>query len=285
MKFASRTWRTYLLSDTAWTGIVASVLCVACAANTFSALRRVSRPQLGCSVLVAVLLIAFQITAAVTTYNFAMQLNVGDPTQPSGSYTAFSDIVINNLVYSTYIQCCSGCPTGCNSTSPGAYANYTLPNCAAPQNQCEVPGLCAGPTANDCFVYPAQHRYPIRIPPVNVVQEVCQDLSMLTMRGIPIVGPANTGACGGGSPAVFLSVLADYVESAMYGVAVVNIIVLVALLLMIVFAAYTVGKGYRGSMVKQSEEVEMGYRDFSVGAQRVADSAGGGPAGTALNAI
>ena len=300
VKFSDRSWRTYLASNAAWAGILASILCAVCAANTFSALRRVSRRQLGCTLVVAVLLIAFQITASVITYDFAVQLNVGNPNTPSGSYTSFKDIVINNFVYSIYQRCCSGCPVGCNNTSPGAYANYTLPNCAPPLNECEVPQLCTGPTDNNCFVYPASHRYAIRIPPLTVSTEVCDDLSYLTMRGIYIVGPANTGACGGGSPGVFLSVLADYVDSSMYGVAVVNIIVLVTLLSMIAFAVYIIAKGYRGTMLKGAvaEETEMGYRDFGAAARpsRVVDAAaeaGGGAGafievrgtGSALNAI
>jgi len=118
---------------------------------------------------------------------------------------------------------------------PGAYVNYTLPNCAPPLNQCEYVHACQSSADKACFVFPPRSQRATRLPPVAISQSVCDDLGYLSLNGVYLVGPANKASCGGGNPNVFLEMLADYVRGSVGGV--VGVYIFVALILAFMFFA------------------------------------------------
>ena len=228
-QFASRSFFTFVASNIAWLGIFASIVCLAGAICACIALRWNSRVCFAMTALISLGFIILQIASMVLLTNFSNTLQIGSPGVPSAMYTNPGDIVINNLAFSMYVKCCTGCPTGCNNTTPGAFSNVTLSYCAFP-NTCASVGACNSPTQNNCFVHSSLGRLPrnFSIPTSYVNDYVCSSLQSMNLNGAALVGAASTGACGGGDPSQFLQNLSAYLKSSVS--AILGVYIFVALL-------------------------------------------------------
>jgi len=194
-----------------FTLVLSLVGCVGAAAR--------QKRMLCCYLLGLLIVLCFQIGSAVMMTNYATALQIRNEsafTQSSSLLTSSADIAINNGAFSAFIQCCSGCPTGCNNTAPGAFTNATLSNCAG-NNTCPIVQPCNGKQSK-CFVYPAG-RSNIVVPPINIPQTLCTALASVSVSNHYVVGQVKSGSCGGGNPAAFLQDMDTVLSTSLIGVA------------------------------------------------------------------
>jgi hypothetical protein len=215
-------WSAIVARNVAWVGVFASLLtmfasCVGCWAATTG-----RRNVLCCYLCFFTLIFAFQVAAAVSMSQYSKQLRVQDASVLSGALVSQADVNIMNAVFSVYQKCCSGCPNNaCNNPQTGAFVNATNANCL--QANCQyVTSVCQSTTQDKCWNFLGQ---PPLLPPYVIEDQLCQAMSTLQLNGIKLVGPAQSGSCGGGDPKVFWTNLNMYVSGTVYGVAIFYIIV------------------------------------------------------------
>ena len=263
-------WSSVVARNVAWVGVFASMLTILVSFIGCFAAQTGHRSILFCYVAAFTFILGCQIAAAVTMSNYANQLQITNPNAPSGSLTNYGDVNINNAVYSVYQKCCTGCPmpnvqqpdSTCNNTWVGSWQNATSPNCdpvlCGPTGSgVFVKGACASASSDVCYkFFPGDDN---SVPPAIIDQSLCSALAQLTTNGKSIVGPMNnTVSCGGGSPKVFLANMSAYVRNALYGVAVVYIIVAFFEALILPAAIYVlccVPRG--GGLIKGEDEIEI----------------------------
>jgi len=213
-------------------GVVAGVLTVFMSLmGCFAALLQ-SRPLLCCYLCVFTTVWSIQVAAAAITFSYSQQLNVKAGAVPSGSLTAYSDIQINNAVFSVYQRCCTGCPPNvypCNNPFPDTYVNSTLAFCQSPST-CTYVVPCASASSGQCFKYAGSA--PVVVPPYSPDGTVCsvlQSLSTTNPSGntVKLVDYAVNGGCGAGNPTVFLQNMANYLSTHLTGVFVLFILIIV----------------------------------------------------------
>jgi len=180
------------------------------------AIREGLRNLLFCYLISLIIILILQIAFASSLYSLSSMFTFQQQVV-SGALVDQSDITINNVVFSVYTQCCSGCPLGCNNPISGSYSDMVLPNCL--NQTCNFIGACGSKTQDKCFNFngvPTDDRY---IPPNDIALSVCTALSSLSYMGSPLVGPVSGGGCGYGDARLFHVNLALYMSSNMYGAA------------------------------------------------------------------
>jgi hypothetical protein len=158
--------------------------------------------------------LAGQIAATVLIANYAGQISL-QSTIVTGSITSETDRLLNNAILSTYTSCCTGCPQpeGCNNAQP--YFNKTQLECASNGVLiCQMVPICTPNNVNDdgCYLNPGS-----LYPPVSIDQGLCDLFKTFTnSQGVPLVGSAPSGACGGGSPTQYTTDFVVYFNSIFY---------------------------------------------------------------------
>jgi hypothetical protein len=178
--------------------------------------------MLCCYLFGLMIVLFFQIGAAVAMTNYANALQIRDErgvSTASSLLTFPPDIAINNAAFSAFMKCCSGCPSGCNNTTPGSYVNATLPNCAG-NTTCHLLTPCDVALEPKCFIYPKGSAN-IQVPPLVIPDTLCSALGVIWVGtpSHPIVGPADKGSCGKGDPIMFLQDMDTFVGDSLFGVA------------------------------------------------------------------
>jgi len=197
-----------------FTLVLSVVGCVGAAAK--------QKRMLCCYMCGLLIVLCFQIAAAVTMTSYANTLGIRDERGANASsimLTFTPDIAINNAVLSVFLKCCSGCPDNvCNNPTPGSYFNGTLPYCA--NSTCSSVLPCSMTSRSKCLVYP-QAAVNITVPPLAIPSTLCDGLSRVWI-GTPshaIVGAVSQGSCGKGDPAAFLQDMDTFVGYSLDGVA------------------------------------------------------------------
>ena len=193
-----------------FTLILSIVGCVGAAAK--------QKRMLCCYLVGLLIVVLLQIGAAVAMTQYSNVLQIRDERTPSSQLTFGPDIAINNAAFSTFMRCCSGCPSGCNNT--GAFVNYTLPFCAG-NTTCQQIGPCGTSDQAKCFVNPPDSKAVVLVPPLFVPETLCDGLARIWVGAPshPIVGPADSGSCGKGDPVLFLQDMDAFVGASLNGVA------------------------------------------------------------------
>ena len=136
------------------------------------------------------------------------------PSYKSGSLTDGDQVAFNNIFLSAYTGCCTGCPPGaCNATNVVQNKNDRwLANCLSNANgtvtpQCQLSTFCTSTIDTGCY------QQTDLVPTIKVI-DACGTLESLKFNGTsPLVGPADQGSCGSGSPSSFTYRCAQYLLS------------------------------------------------------------------------
>jgi len=187
-------------------GVLILTACLGCLAS-----RRGHKCLLGVYLIIITAALAAQIAATILISNFAGRLG-GQDDLISSSITDEADRLMNNAIYSTYTTCCTGCVPNQNCTNILPYYNKTNGNCLDANTTfiCQLVPNCANSTQDACFLNPDT------IPPVAVDGGVCDLFESVKNNNVPLVGPAITGSCGGGSPNQYMADFVTYFNSVFY---------------------------------------------------------------------
>lgn len=293
--FGGNGWTALIGTGASYLGFIAGAFCIVSASFACAATYRQNRVLLCCSLLFSFIFFVVQCAAAAGMIAYSYTLHVGST--PSGSLTLITDVVTNNVMLSLFQKCCSGCPPNvvtCNNPTPGAFFNGTHPNCVAPSS-CSAPVPCTSMTQTNCYVWTTEYLSRLTVngqklvPPVALTDDICATLGTLNSHGHKIVGPAYTGACGGGNPKNFMSQVAAYMEHVLGGVAVVFIIVavvqgfLIGLSLYIICRPMCTGKsGFEDDMTGLGQGLDDDHSATANGGQhtRVSTRDDGGVSGS-----
>lgn len=184
------------------------VSCLGCIAS-----QKGHKGLLCCYLCIVTAALAAQIAATVLIARFAGQISFQGGAV-SGAITAEVDRTLNNAILSTYVGCCIGCPPSQNCTNQLTFFNQTLPECSLNNVLiCEPVQNCIGdPDQDACFINSNGV-----IPTIQPDQGLCNTFkSLKNSTGTPIVGNANEGGCGGGSPERYLNSFVDYFNGIFY---------------------------------------------------------------------
>jgi len=159
---------------------------------------------------------ALQVAAAAVMLQYA-GLITEQSTLLSSQMLNSDSIELNNAILSSYTACCSGCPpaANCNNAQP-YFANITAANCDNQTVTCALVQPCNSTVTANCYIF--SNNAIVRTPPVNIAVQECDMLSKLYQNGIALVGPASTGACGGGNLESYQETMASYFRDRVYWV-------------------------------------------------------------------
>jgi len=151
--------------------------------------------------------LAAQIAAAILTANFLGAVK-GITVPTTIISNTFNHVLVDSML-SVYTNCCSGCPNStalpdhCNNIPSDlldkstSFCNITANVICANVPQCINVFNPSDANVTGCFFDVKNY------PPYQYVPQVCEVFKRLSNGSIPIVGPADLGSCGAGSPVVF----------------------------------------------------------------------------------
>jgi len=209
----------FVQEDTPW-GIAAGVLMLLTSLSGIYAVQNNLKHLLFVYVLGMILVLCLQVAFSKNLEALSKKFEIQERVV-SGSMSRLSDIEINNVMFSVYTKCCTGCPSGCNNTNPDSFSPVVLPYCA--NSTCEFVPACESRKQDKCFNYFRMPPFPkpvVEVPPLAIDDTVCFVLSRLSYGSEALVGPVDQGGCGLGDARTFHYTLALYVSARTYGSAI-----------------------------------------------------------------
>jgi hypothetical protein len=162
-------------------------------------------------------ILALQVSAAALTFQYSQGLTSQEMHVSSDILDAGRN-ALNDGVLSTYVACCSGCPlpaSGCtNSQAP--FYNMSNANCASSRNvTCTYPQVCnaSANITQGCFTS-------LVVPSILIGSDVCSTFEGVAPNGVPLVGPIDSGGCGGGKPGAFQLSVYDFFGTQTFNVSI-----------------------------------------------------------------
>ena len=149
------------------------------------------------------------IAATVLIANYVGVLSLQGTTAASGITGAFNT-GLNDFLLSSYVFCCTGCPSlgplgVCNTAVPAQYQSVQ-PNCeVAGIPDCSPASHCSSSSSTGCFISTV-------VPAYQIDSSLCSLFGAASYNGHAVVGPANSGSCGGGAPSAYMSELGKFLS-------------------------------------------------------------------------
>lgn len=122
--------------------------------------------------------------------------------------------------------------------------------CCVARNNLTSPVDCVEPVVPPCITN--RENFESFVDKIN--QDACKALEDVELNDIPLVGDDSTGACGGGSAAVFINNISDYLKDNIVTLGSVNLAVAVVMLLIIIASCVLL---FTGKDAKKGEKKEV----------------------------